>query len=71
MLELDTTRAAELPLCPRCDRAIRTALSADYLITHELCHSAVLHHGPEFFELLDRVLPEWPDRKDKLEKKMA
>lgn len=43
----------------------------DYVITHELCHIAVPHHGPEFFELLDRVLPDWPDRKDKLEKRMA
>jgi len=45
--------------------------SIDYVITHELCHIAVPHHGPEFFELLGRVLPDWPDRKDKLEKKMA
>lgn len=43
----------------------------DYVITHELCHIAVPHHGPEFFELLDRVLPDWSDRKDKLEKRMA
>lgn len=43
----------------------------DYVITHELCHIAVPHHGPEFFVLLNRVLPDWPDRKDKLEKSMA
>lgn len=43
----------------------------DYVITHELCHIAVPHHGPEFFELLDRVLPDWPKRKDRLEQRMA
>lgn len=53
-------------------RLIEASVDAiDYVITHELCHIAVPHHGPEFFELLDRVLPDWPDRKDKLEKKMA
>lgn len=43
----------------------------DYVITHELCHIAEPHHGPGFFELLDRVLPDWPKRKDRLEQKMA
>ena len=43
----------------------------DYVITHELCHIAVPHHGPEFFDLLDRILPDWPRRKERLEKVMA
>lgn len=43
----------------------------DYVITHELCHIAVPHHGPEFFKLLDRVLPDWPKRKHRLEQRMA
>lgn len=43
----------------------------DYVITHELCHIAVPHHGPEFFELLDRVLPDWEKRKYRLEQIMA
>jgi predicted metal-dependent hydrolase len=43
----------------------------DYVITHELCHLAVPHHGPEFFELLGRVLPDWESRKHRLEEKMA
>ena len=45
--------------------------SIDYVITHELCHIAVPHHGPEFFKLLDRVLPDWPKRKRRLEQRMA
>ncbi|WP_027132549.1 M48 family metallopeptidase [Geminicoccus roseus] len=43
----------------------------DYVITHELCHIAEPHHGPQFFELLDRVLPDWQKRKKRLERIMA
>lgn len=43
----------------------------DYVITHELCHIAVPHHGPKFFELLGRVLPDWKKRKLRLEQRMA
>ncbi|MFC3086275.1 M48 metallopeptidase family protein [Tabrizicola soli] len=53
-------------------RLIEAPLDAvDYVITHELCHIAVPHHGPEFFEMLDRVLPDWQKRKHRLEQKMA
>lgn len=53
-------------------RLIEAPLDAiDYVITHELCHIAVPHHGPEFFDLLDRILPDWPKRKMRLEKRMA
>lgn len=43
----------------------------DYVITHELCHVVVPHHGPEFFELLNRILPDWEKRKQRLERIMA
>lgn len=43
----------------------------DYVITHELCHISEPNHGPRFFSLLDRVMPDWPKRKDRLEKVMA
>lgn len=43
----------------------------DYVITHELCHRVYHHHGPRFFELLDRVMPDWPERKAALERRMA
>lgn len=53
-------------------RLIEAPMDAiDYVITHELCHIAVPNHGPEFFRLLDRVLPDWPKRKDRLEQSMA
>jgi len=43
----------------------------DYVITHELCHIAEPNHGAAFYELLDRVLPDWQLRKQRLERVMA
>jgi predicted metal-dependent hydrolase len=43
----------------------------DYVITHELCHIAENHHSSAFYRLLDRVLPDWRRRKERLEKVMA
>ena len=43
----------------------------DYVITHELCHIAEPHHDAGFFALLDRILPDWPRRKERLERRMA
>lgn len=31
----------------------------DYLLVHELCHLRVPHHGPAFWRLLDRCMPDW------------
>lgn len=53
-------------------RLIEAPMDAiDYVITHELCHIAVPHHGSEFFEILSCVLPDWRERKRKLELRMA
>ena len=53
-------------------RLIQAPLDAiDYVITHELCHIAVPHHGPEFFDLLRAVLPDWQKRKDRLERVLS
>ena len=38
----------------------------DYVIFHELCHLAEPHHNSRYYELLDRVLPDWRARRDKL-----
>jgi len=42
----------------------------DYVITHELCHRRFHHHGPEFYKLLGRVMPDWEKRKESLEKRL-
>ncbi len=53
-------------------RLIEAPIDAiDYVITHELCHISEPNHGPRFFSLLGRVMPDWSKRKDRLEKVMA
>ncbi len=39
----------------------------DYVIIHELCHLRYPNHGPEFYNLLSRALPDWEARKARLE----
>ena len=43
----------------------------DYVVTHELCHLAHAAHRPAFYALLRRVMPDWEERKDRLEKAAA
>lgn len=38
----------------------------DYLIIHELCHLKVHNHSRAFYDLLDKVLPDWPERRERL-----
>ena len=39
----------------------------EYVLFHELCHLQEPHHGPQFYALLRRFLPDWKERKAKLE----
>jgi predicted metal-dependent hydrolase len=39
----------------------------DYVIVHELVHLHEHNHTPEFRHTLDRVLPDWRERKSELE----
>lgn len=38
----------------------------DYVITHELAHLLERNHGPEFWCVLDRALPDWRARQEEL-----
>jgi predicted metal-dependent hydrolase len=38
----------------------------DYVIFHELCHLVEPNHNSHYYELLGRVLPDWQERRDKL-----
>jgi predicted metal-dependent hydrolase len=38
----------------------------DYVVVHELCHFKVKSHGPGFWALVARFLPDWADRRRRL-----
>lgn len=40
----------------------------EYVIIHELCHLAHLNHSSSFYELLDKLTPNWRKTKNELEK---
>jgi len=49
-------------------RLIQAPVDAiDYVVPHELCHLQEPHHGPSFFALLERVMPDWERRKARIE----
>ena len=39
----------------------------EYVVAHELAHFLVLNHSGEFYKVLQGVLPDWRQRKKKLE----
>ncbi|MDQ1336225.1 MAG: Metal-dependent hydrolase [Thermodesulfobacteriota bacterium] len=41
----------------------------DYVVAHELVHLHENNHTPEFWRILDRVLPDWRKRKENLSHK--
>jgi predicted metal-dependent hydrolase len=43
----------------------------DYVITHELTHLIHPHHGPAFYELLETLMPDWRNRKQRLERTLS
>lgn len=53
---------ATLQLCP--------AL-VDYVLAHELAHLHEPHHGPDFWQLLGRVMPDYGERKQELARRGA
>lgn len=38
----------------------------EYVLVHELCHLAQHNHSPAYYKLLDRALPDWRQRKQRL-----
>lgn len=43
----------------------------EYVIVHEICHLIHRRHDRNFYELLERILPDWQRRKQTLERMMA
>lgn len=40
----------------------------DYVIVHELCHLKEHNHGPAFWQLMDRIMPDWERHKAHLDR---
>ena len=43
----------------------------DYVLVHELCHLKHLDHGPGFYALMQRSLPDWKERRRRLNEQKA
>ena len=62
-------------LCGR-DRVVRVhwrliqapAAAMEYVVAHEVAHLLERNHGAEFWEVLARTMPDWPERKGMLER---
>ena len=56
--------AGVITLNPRLLQAPRDCI--DYVIVHELCHLREHNHGKRYYALLDQVLPDWRERRERL-----
>ena len=59
------TRAGVIYLNPELVKTSGTCI--DYVVTHELCHLVHPHQRREFYQMLQRVMPDWERRKTRLE----
>lgn len=59
------SRGGQMTLNSRLIQAPRPCV--EYVIVHELCHLNHRDHSPEFFALLEKMLPDWQARKHRLE----
>jgi predicted metal-dependent hydrolase len=59
------SRAGTMTLNVNLVRAPRPCI--EYVVTHELCHTRHRHHDARFFKLLGQVMPDWEQRKQRLE----
>jgi predicted metal-dependent hydrolase len=59
------SRAGTMTLNVNLVRAPRPCI--EYVVTHELCHTKHRDHDARFFNLLGQVMPDWEQRKHRLE----
>lgn len=55
--------SAKNSLCFSCFLMNSPEEAIDLVVVHELCHIQVKNHGPDFYALLEQVLPDWRERK--------
>ncbi|QDH71625.1 M48 family metallopeptidase [Lysobacter alkalisoli] len=60
------SRAGSMTLNVNLVRAPRPCI--EYVVTHELCHIKHRDHDARFFKLLGQVMPDWEQRKQRLER---
>jgi len=59
------SRAGTMTLNVNLVRAPRPCI--EYVVVHELCHTRHRDHDARFFKLLGQVMPDWEQRKQRLE----
>jgi len=42
--------------------------AVDYVVLHELCHLRHMNHSREFYQLVERYMPDWKGRRELLKK---
>ena len=58
------TRAGKITLNLRLMHVAKTEI--DYVIVHELCHLVEHNHSKRYYALLDRMLPDWREHRQRL-----
>lgn len=59
------SRAGRMTLNSNLVRAPKACI--EYVVLHELCHLVHKHHGPNFYRMLGKLMPDWEKRKQRLE----
>ena len=50
--------------------AVKSEECVEYVLVHELCHLLEPSHNQRFYDLMSHFLPDWRERKQKLNEKM-
>ena len=49
--------------------AVKPEECVEYVLVHELCHLLEPSHNQRFYDLMSHILPDWRERKQKLNEK--
>ncbi len=53
------------------DLILAPLMCIEYVIVHELCHLKEHNHSSKFYRLLDRMMPDWQQRRERLNRCIA